>query len=608
MICPSDMPVPFRNPHGRFAWGALVLLALTAAPALALEYPRLGLYGSINGEGWPYVSGGLLDPTTLDQVARYHEVVLDASPISEYRPEIAQALRARRPGIRLLAYVLGHHYWQVASEDSLVHYPTRYYRLVRDLDGRLYNKRGATFGIANVNLAKRDAGGRFVMAEALADLFDDAVLSSGAWDGVFLDIFCERISWAQSTNDSIDYVRAGYASIAEFDAGWKAGGDTLVSRLRRLAGESAVLVGNCGSGTRYSVMNGWMRENFPFQGGGNWYENMYRDPGGYLLDDARFRQPVSNWIFTAQAGLDPYDSNNRRKVRFGLGSAALGEGFGVFGPADRNAATAPYHAFWYDEYAVDLATGAASPLLQHTGWLGQPLGPGYSMVWVGTNPDAVTNPGFETDLNGWTFLVFGGVGAILTRDTTTAAVGSASARIDVPMVAPAAYYVALHSTGSIPVSAGQNYSATFWARSSPPRIAEIVAPDIAQIRLLAIDETWRQYQVVFDGTTSTTGKVRFNLGSSTGTVWVDDVHFQQGVTSVRRRDFQNGTVLVNPTWAPVTAPMPAGYRRILGVVDPVVNDGTEASSVTVPNSDARFLLNRDSRAPSRVLDLRVVSP
>src|SRR5438046_9416756 len=78
-------------------------------PARAQDYPRLGLYGAIAGDGYPYFTGalttGALQDTTLDAVGRFHEVILDASPVSEYRPDVIAALRARRPGIKLLAYV-----------------------------------------------------------------------------------------------------------------------------------------------------------------------------------------------------------------------------------------------------------------------------------------------------------------------------------------------------------------------------------------------------------------------------------------------------------------------------------------------------------------------
>src|SRR5262245_4521277 len=100
--------------------------------ALAQGYPRLGIYGSIGGDGYPFIApnkDGALQDTTLDAVARLDEVVLDASPISEYRPDVLTALRARHPGIKLFAYVLGHNIWNISTTDTLVQFPARYYRL-----------------------------------------------------------------------------------------------------------------------------------------------------------------------------------------------------------------------------------------------------------------------------------------------------------------------------------------------------------------------------------------------------------------------------------------------------------------------------------------------
>src|SRR5204863_8861939 len=117
------------------------------------------------------------------------------------------------------------------------------------------------------------------------------------------------------------------------------------------------------------------------------------------------------------------------------------------------------------EYAVDLTSGQSSTQLQHTGWLGQALGPYYQMIWVGTAPDAVTNPDFETDVtSGWSFSYQ--IPATIAQDVTTAAKGSASAHIHIPAAGSTDWYVVLAATTSLPVSSGQTYSATFWAKAS----------------------------------------------------------------------------------------------------------------------------------------------
>jgi hypothetical protein len=508
----------------------------------------------------------------------------------------------------MIAYVIGHYIWDAPnSPDSLVDYTSRYRRFVRDNDGYLYSRSGLKYSFANVNLAKR-SGGRFVIAEGLADLFHDVVARSGLWDGIFMDQFCNSIVWSQSSRESIDVARAGYSSQAAFDAAWLAATDTLANRLRRLAGPEFVLIGNCGQGTKYQAFNGWMRENFPYQGGGTWYENMFREPGGYMVDEARFRQPVHNYNFTAaNSPGSPYNAGDLRKMRLGLGSSALGEGYGIFAPSDLDAVTFPYYHWWFDEYAVDLTTGRSDSSITRTGWLGQPMGPAYQMIWVGTNPDAVTNPGVETSLSGWGFAT-NGQPATWSRDVTTAGVGSASIRVTCNSTPPAEYYVNLTSDGSLAVSAGQLYSATFWAKASHTTRFTVVAgnPGGGQVASRPVDvgTTWKQYQIALTPIASQTVRLQFFLGNIQGDVWLDDIHFQAGATSLYRRDFQNGTILVNPANASMTVPLGQAYRRILGFVDPLTNDGATVTSITVPPMDARFLIGQDLTPPAAVNDLR----
>lgn len=599
----------------RFTIAILVASAVTLAadPALPQDFPRLSLYGSMYGDGYPLLNAqGQPDPVNLDRIARYDVVTLDASPISPYRPDLAAALRARNPDIRLLAYVNGHYTWNPSDPDSLVHFPTRYKRVVRDLDGYLYNTFGEVYGtrfevFCNVNMAKR-VNGRYVVAEALADLFHDAIVADGTWDGVFIDTFCDDIAWTQIGYEDIDYQRAGYPDLASFHAGWRAGTDTLASRLRALSGPTEILVGNCGTGTKYAWFNGWMRENFPFQNGGNWYENMFRDPGGYFVDEARHRTPLHNYIFAAiHPGTDPYSAGASRTTRFALGSASLGSGYGVVGNPQRQAKLTPYHEWWYDEYAVDLSTGHASSLIQHTGWLGQPMGPAWQMVWVGTNPDAVSNPDFEVNLGGWNLST--SLGSQLLRDLTTAGSGSASAHVTVPTASSTVWATTLASAGSIPVVLNGQYSATFWAKADRPRTAYVAAGRTSGggsygSRLFELTTEWKRYQVTIVANGTGNAVLQFFLAAEVGDVWFDDVHFQQGTSSLWRRDFQNGIVLVNPSTQTMTAPLEREFRRITGTSDPTVNDGALITQISVPPSDARFLIGDDSIPPAPISDLR----
>lgn len=609
----------YRSPPAiRLILLVLAAAALSAAPARSHDFPRIALYGDAFYDGWPLLdANGDVDEASLDLQARHPLIIIDPWPINPFRPEIAAGLRARRPDLTLLGYVNGHYTWNPTYPDSLNNFPMRQKRLVRDLDGYLYNQYGEHFGsrvevYVNVNLAKRDAGGRLVVAEGLADLFHEAVYATGVWDGLFVDTFCDDVQWAQGYGETIDLARAGYADWASFAASWRAGVDTLSSRLRRLCGDSAIITGNCGLSTRYALFNGWMRERFPFQGGGNWYENMFRDPGGYFVDEARHRAPVHNFIFGAiEHNTNPYTANGNRIERFTVGSTALGNGYAIVSVPGRHARNDPHHEWWFDEYAVDLTTGAASAETRHTGWLGQPLGPPYQMVWVGTNPDAVSNAGFETDLAGWTLST--DLGSQLLRDPSTAGSGAVSAHVTVPSAGAVPWSTTVRTTGSIQVFQYQSYSATFWAKSDRPRRATVAAGRTSGggsygSRTFDLTTEWRRYQMVIVPNASGAADLQFFLAAEAGDVWLDDVHFQQGVTNLWRRDFQNGVVLVNPDVAPMTAPLERAFRRIQGVTDPLVNDGAMVTQITVPPSDARFLIGDDQIPPAAVNDLRPLPP
>lgn len=603
----------------------LVCLALVAGASLpgahaagAGGYPRLGLYGGIRGSGYPYIrdvdSNPRTDPldlATCDSVARYDQVILDVSPITEYRRDVLSALRSRHPGIQLVAYVSAGYIWPAAQPDSTVHFPTRYRRLIRKLDGFLYDRAGREYPAYNVNYAKRDAQGRYVVAESLAVLLNDAVVRPGIWDGVFLDVFCNRVGWTQSPAESIDFKKAGYNTLAAFDAAYEAGTDVLAQRLRALIGSSLLLVGNCAQGTKYTLFNGWMRENFPNQNGGNWYENMFRNPGGYFVDEARFTPPRQNYIFTgAEPYYTPYTANNARKVRLGLGSASLGEGFGAFGFSTRDIGNTNYSGWWYDEYAVDLATGRSTDRLANTGWLGQPLGAATQMIWLGTGPDASSNPDFETSVtSGWTF-AFTTVTATLTRDTGTAASGTASARVHVNSVPDHDWRVNLNTVGTIPITAGLTYSATFWAKASSNRALPVIlglqgGGEVAR-RTVGLTSSWQRFQVALIPAVGGSARLSFYLAAAAGDVWLDDAHLQAGATCVWRRDFQNGIVLVNPWTSALTVDLGRNFRRVAGLVDPAINDGLTGSQITIGGQDARFLIGDDMHPPASINDLHVV--
>jgi hypothetical protein len=66
-------------------------------------------------------------------------------------------------------------------------------------------------------------------------------------------------------------------------------------------------------------------------------------------------------------------------------------------------------------------------------------------------------------------------------------------------------------------------------------------------------------------------------------------------------------VLVNPALTTLTVPLEKTFYKIAGLRDPATNDGTAVNSVTLPASDALFLIGapRDTIPPAAIQDARV---
>lgn len=653
-----------------------------------IPFPHMALYGGPNSSGWPMVGvlsntrpdpGTPLNEDVMNAYARFPHLILPTTPLSDNRTDILTSFRTRNPNIRIHAYVMGHTTWCPNGGDGNISYtPGTYYRdyylAVTDgdtscsstsnrflwmQDGLLASAEPHNLGI-NVNLAHRvqnpDNSYTYDVAEAIAEAMYEYARAGRNWDGIFIDVFCPGIMWMESPGHLYDYARAGFAEVTEqypnananpanrtaFDLAWQAGHQRLASRLRELAiadGQADYPIsGNCGQAPSrlHPEMNGWMRENYPYQNGGNFYSNMLTWPWGSLHQDNNFRAPQYNYIFTAanwsggltnNPGDEQYNSTNQRKMRYGLGSAALGNGWAAFHHSSGSPAEGYWFNWWYDEYGVNTAVpqshvdwGKAMNGAAYTGWLGSATTPAYQFLSTTyeSTPDLLSaNQGFETSgatpsqLPSWTTPAFAPTVATFERTTTTAGQGNASAHITVSTIHdPAIYWSAYISSGNFQISAGTTYSVSFKAKTSSKLPVTVVIGNTVQT--LSIDNEWRQYQAVLTpSNTVANGTVGINFGLATGEYWIDDVHVQAAATSVWRRDFTRGIVLVNPTAVAQTVTLEKPYRKILGTVNPTLNDGSQVSTITVAGTnslggtgDAVFLLNVDVTAPSSTTDLR----
>jgi hypothetical protein len=75
-------------------------------------------------------------------------------------------------------------------------------------------------------------------------------------------------------------------------------------------------------------------------------------------------------------------------------------------------------------------------------------------------------------------------------------------------------------------------------------------------------------------------------------------------TNVYRRDFTNGTVLLNASGSTQTVNVGAGYHRIAGTQDRVTNSGAAVTTVTLAPQDGLLLV----RGPKPAGHARIASP
>jgi hypothetical protein len=88
--------------------------------------------------------------------------------------------------------------------------------------------------------------------------------------------------------------------------------------------------------------------------------------------------------------------------------------------------------------------------------------------------------------------------------------------------------------------------------------------------LNASASSWQSYTLTFEATdTAADGRLTFNFGAVTGSLWIDEVKLVQHPLDILRRDYEKGTVLVNATDHRMTVPLNAPFKRLTGTQAPL---------------------------------------
>jgi hypothetical protein len=308
--------MPKMKPLRLLVLSSLILLVLCGDSVAAMEdhgYPRLANY--------------FLDHITtrpVEKLARWDLLILTCSRNQEIYLAKLDSLRLYNPEIVLLAYIQSCGALTAAEN----HHPDRTYTKVYDKvdqeDWWLYDVNGDPLGAGDngqggsvltmINVcsdAPVDGNGqRFI--DWFPGFVADEILATGKWDGIFLDILWENISWRNDVypDNLIDSNRDGIADDDEWlDQKWGEGLGILTSGLRSIVGDEYLISSN-GKNTYHDALNGCMRENFPTMHG-DWEYNIADSTHGYMAIETAYRGPTSNvinsfWIHALSTQDEPY--------------------------------------------------------------------------------------------------------------------------------------------------------------------------------------------------------------------------------------------------------------------------------------------------------------
>ncbi|MCP4548602.1 MAG: hypothetical protein GY835_19270 [bacterium] len=488
----------------------------------------------------------------------------------DFRPADIRELRQLNPDIRILTSIN-------AIENAGL--PEEYY--LHDIDGERIEVWPGSY---RLNLTRPQ------VAEYQARLAYQSILDGELmFDGCFFDNVMTSQSW--QTEDIygnpflVDADEDGIQDDpATFDAAWKAGVFHELRVFRRLMPHAVM------SGHAMDIFEPGIAEIFNGISIGfmtadviehemsfaelwtiyNAWQDRAQSPTAIMFESSPIDQIAYGYDYAPWGRIPPSTLEFARTyfpwVRFGLALTLLGDGYFAHELGD----TWHGNAWWYDELDYDL---------------GHPLGPAETVpVGEVSEENLVDNGDFEEPLDGtWRLWVATeeGCAASVSRDTTVAARGLASARIDVAATSGVDWHIEFAQFDRSLVE-GTAYQLVFRARAETERRITVSAqkgsPDwrnYGLLRTATIGTQWAEYTLAFEANESTEeSRIQFlvgevaregsRVGAWPSTIWLDDVRLVERAADVLRREFTRGLVLLNASREGQEIAVGAGYRRLSG--------------------------------------------
>ncbi|MFH0815175.1 MAG: putative glycoside hydrolase [Candidatus Falkowbacteria bacterium] len=278
------------------------------------------------------------------QLAQWDILVIDME-VARLTPASLNLIKQYNPNIKLLAYL--------ASAD-----------IRGDAGGLSGSLRQKLFNQIGNNWWLRDVGGNKIewwpgnplvnvysaqdnWSATLSQFLKDDLMASGYWDGVFLDNVWSDVSFLQG-KFSVDIDNDGVADDSlKLNQKWQEGMIKLLQNVRSKIGSDKLLVTNGGEFYHDSV-SGVLYEHFPDKG---WRDTMKKY--SFIIDNGQYPGIGILNMNVDNTG----NKNDFQKMRFGLASAMLDDGYYSFDNGDQT----HHEIWWYDEYDAYLgpAVGGA---------------------------------------------------------------------------------------------------------------------------------------------------------------------------------------------------------------------------------------------------------
>ncbi|MFQ5599850.1 MAG: putative glycoside hydrolase [Candidatus Krumholzibacteriia bacterium] len=551
-----------------------------------------------------------VDETIIEALSRWDVVVLN--PVWS-NSQLSQ-LRAANPDIKIFfivnAYVVQlpsttNDVWKLANYAYAEAHDLWWY----DVDAAIASDWPATRMVNVTSLAPDAPLGpwRDFFAARVADL----VASRPQLDGLFLDNFWRQISWQQvwrklDSDCNPTHNPAGcdgeMDSKSELDSLWNEALRELAAQIRNRfdlleAGRRrplAMITNN--SDDYFQWLNGTMHEYFPSGHsnvdydnlyGYNWYQEMFACPGGYMVapfEPLPFRVSILNADYPGGIWEPARNPAFERIKRFALASSLLGDGY-----LSLDTGLAGHGNLWWEpEYDHD---GRGK------GYLGYPTGPAVRILEPRSS-ELLANPDFLDGSDHWHGHPFGAAGS-WSIDAEVFHSAPGAVRLDVQSVSASGTFKLWQSP--VWLTHRQTYTLGFWARAS--RETELLVHLYSETcpqsrcwgdRRFCVPTTWTRFETSFSSNATARAGLNFFV-TAPGTLWIDDVSLRRGDTSLFRRDFDHGIVLLNYTNDTQVVPLETTFFR-LRIPGSNVFDGTPVAYETVPPSDARILVREPASA------------